>query len=587
MTPTREPARHQERALGALSQWWRSRSEDKRHGFLSMPTGSGKTFTAVRFAVHEILSKTKPGLLWVAHNDYLLQQAEETFIDDLEKAGLNDIDVGRVRGDGTGADNNVMLVSIQMLERGSALEHIIDEGEFQNAIFDEFHHMAAASWQKEAKRLKNDGVRLLGLSATPFRVRAAENERLRKIFSHRVFSVGTSELIRAGFLAKPIIKRVHGPNSQPMHLDEKELGQYRQFHRLPETVLRRLAVQTGRDDLIVNRYLADRAGYGQTIVFCCDVLHAIALAQLFQQRGVRAESICICGSAKAEENKTRLEGFKRGDLQVVTSVALLTEGVDVPTCRSVFLGRPTESPILLMQMIGRAMRGPKANGGLTCNIVDFVDVFEKGFDLSASANAFLRDFEPAARRLLERRPRPEQQGVDIALFLRVREFFNRRMAESRSDFNALRTWEEEVVGWFEHWDGQMQRVLLLSPKSYEPGGVVDTLTELAAMAGGKDAPRTEDDAREAARSAYHERDLVGDTIPEEDFVNIGASLASGAGSLKFHDKKKIEMNPELCGGALAAIEQIDRELTDEPELRADVGAVVTAMREAFARHRSG
>src|SRR5688572_21318290 len=112
-------ADHQRRALAHLATWWKSRAASQAHGFLAMPTGSGKTFTAVTFAVDEILAKRKGAcVVWVAHNEFLLNQAEEEFKRQLRLKGLHDhIEVGRAQGDGRGADANVVFATIQTLAR--------------------------------------------------------------------------------------------------------------------------------------------------------------------------------------------------------------------------------------------------------------------------------------------------------------------------------------------------------------------------------------------------------------------------------------------------------------------------------------
>ncbi len=82
----------------------------------------------------------------------------------------------------------------------------------------------------------------------------------------------------------------------------------------------------------------------------------------------------LLGSAgTAQRNLDVLEKFKTGDLNVLINIKMLTEGTDVPDAQTVFLTRQTTSQILLTQMIGRALRGPKFGGTDIANIVSFVD----------------------------------------------------------------------------------------------------------------------------------------------------------------------------------------------------------------------
>ena len=74
-----------------------------------------------------------------------------------------------------------------------------------------------------------------------------------------------------------------------------------------------------------------------------------------------------------EDNEKKLEDYRNGKLQVLINVNILTEGVDLPKTKTVFLARPTVSSILMTQMVGRALRGTAAGGTSSAYIVSFVD----------------------------------------------------------------------------------------------------------------------------------------------------------------------------------------------------------------------
>ena len=117
------------------------------------------------------------------------------------------------------------------------------------------------------------------------------------------------------------------------------------------------------------------------MVFALNVDNAIALNKLFQERDVKSDFVisnvkdAITGvtSNFTKENKEKIEKFRQGKLEVLINVNILTEGTDVPNVQSVFLTRPTISTILMTQMIGRGLRGPKAGGTKEAFIVSFVD----------------------------------------------------------------------------------------------------------------------------------------------------------------------------------------------------------------------
>ena len=71
--------------------------------------------------------------------------------------------------------------------------------------------------------------------------------------------------------------------------------------------------------------------------------------------------------------KKNIELYRSGEIKVLVNVNILTEGVDLPMTKTVFLTRPTVSTILMTQMVGRALRGTKAGGTADAYIVSFVD----------------------------------------------------------------------------------------------------------------------------------------------------------------------------------------------------------------------
>jgi superfamily II DNA or RNA helicase len=576
---TRKPADHQRRTLRRLRTWWKSNSKSKANGYLSMPTGSGKTLAAARFLTDEIITQVRqPRILWVAHNEFLLQQAEAEFHTQLASANLDDdVSIARFRGDGTGAQANIRLATIQTLANPAARKRLTDAGDPHLVVFDEFHHLAAPAWRSVPIAFRKRGVRLLGLSATPFRRSRSGTVSLRRLLPERVYSVGLRELIRTKFLADPIIRRIQTPGT--IDMDTKEMHLLRQFGHLPQSVLDKVAKQGGRDQLIVDTFVQDSAEYGSTIAFCCSVAHANALAVHLQKQGISARS--ICGSSKSPVNQAALEDFRAGRFQVATSVVLLTEGVDVPACRTVMFCRPTESPILVSQMMGRAMRGREAGGHDTCYLIDFCDIFEQAFDLSGSHFAFVRDYDEKLRRLVRRRTEPDDHGVSAALLLRIWELLNQRAIEGGDGIDAAAAVEEEVTGWVDYWDGEMQRVLLI--RHDEQDAVVDALEEVA------ESDVDDDDIDDLARGVYDDRELDAVGVSEEDFVGIASAVKKDRGRVQTHallGPGSISTDRNATKGALAAIERVENEFEEAGALVEHMDALA-ALRRLIDSQRNG
>ena len=136
---------------------------------------------------------------------------------------------------------------------------------------------------------------------------------------------------------------------------------------------KRLAKHVGRNSTIVQTWLADNDSYGPTIAFAVDINHAMTLAEAFQKAGVAADWI----SHTTAGRDAIIARFRSGELKVLVNVELLTEGVDLPAVQTVLLCRPTQSEVLMSQMIGRALRGPGVGGTEVAHLVSFHDQWEQ------------------------------------------------------------------------------------------------------------------------------------------------------------------------------------------------------------------
>ncbi len=262
-------------------------------------------------------------------------------------------------------------------------------------IVDEAHHSTAKTYRRVIDYVKKKvpSVKLIGLTATPFRTEEEEQGLLAKIYSDGIkggqvvhgdigitYQIGLKELINRQILSKPIFESYYTDEEygDSLGLDAWESIQH--LDTLPDDVAEQIAVSAARNKLIVDTYLAKQKEYGQTIVFAINVVHAIQLSALFNKSKVKADFVVsdikdsVTGvTISRKENDRKLEAYRQGQLQVLINVNILTEGVDLPQTKTVFLARPTVSSILMTQMIGRALRGVKAGGTASAYIVSFVD----------------------------------------------------------------------------------------------------------------------------------------------------------------------------------------------------------------------
>lgn len=389
-TNTRTPYEHQKRAMACLDKINNSPAYST---LVVLPTGGGKTYTASMWLLKNALDKKKK-ILWIAHRQMLLDQAAESFQKFAYTEVMPHISSFRFRvisgassHDRTSdiqPSDNLLIVSKDSIGRNlDRLDKWLEGEQELYLIVDEAHHSTAKTYRKviDHVRSKVPNVKLIGLTATPFRTAEDEQGLLAKIYSDDItYQIGLKELISRQILSKPIFEAYYTDEEygDSLGLDVWESIQH--LDVLPNDVAEQIAVSTARNKLIVDTYRAKQKQYGQTIVFAVNVVHAIQLSALFNKAKIKADFIVsdvkdsITGvTISRAENERKLEAYCEGRLQVLINVNILTEGVDLPQTKTVFLARPTVSSILMTQMVGRALRGTAAGGTSEAYIVSFVD----------------------------------------------------------------------------------------------------------------------------------------------------------------------------------------------------------------------
>ena len=259
----------------------------------------------------------------------------------------------------------------------------------------EAHHSTAKTYRKVIDYVKSkvQNLKLIGLTATPFRTVQEEQGLLAKIYTDGIqnghpvhgnigitYQIGLKELINRQILAKPIFESYYTDEQYGDALGMDAWESIQHLDVLPDEIAQQMADSAARNKLIVETYKERQNEYGQTILFAVNVVHAIQLTALFKKAGIKADFIVstvkdlITGvTISREENEKKLEAYRAGKLQVLINVNILTEGVDLPKTKTVFLARPTVSSILMTQMVGRALRGIAAGGTSSAYIVSFID----------------------------------------------------------------------------------------------------------------------------------------------------------------------------------------------------------------------
>lgn len=397
----RELYSHQNEAIKALDQ----KNSSPFEGLLVLPTGGGKTLTAVHWLLRNFIDQRKK-VLWIAHRHELLDQAFETVKFSAYPSLLNHVEKfkyrvisGHPKHDrpiNIQPNDDLIIASKDSLN--SWLNYLLDNWvRHSDAILlvvDEAHHATAKTYRKLINAIKEDfqkrgnadGFRMLGLTATPFRTNEGEKSLLKKVFPDDIiFSEHLRTMITRGILAEPIFESLETGLNFYQELTDRDIKVIEAFDKLPKDVAEKIAMSRIRNRRIVDYYIENREKYNPLLVFAIDVQHAIELNGLFQMRlgeknadFIVAQIVDVNTGAKIspKENSDKIKRFRRGELEVLINVEMLTEGIDLPNVQTVFLTRPTTSTILMTQMIGRSLRGQRAGGTEKAYVVSFIDNWE-------------------------------------------------------------------------------------------------------------------------------------------------------------------------------------------------------------------
>lgn len=345
--PRREPHSVQSEALRALA---RSRSEGRRRALVVLATGLGKTLLAVLDieAVRTELGRT-PRVLFLAHRAELLAQAAETF-----RRQLPETRFGWFIGERSELEGDVVLASVQKLSRPEHLARLEKAAPFDYAVVDEVHHADAASYRAILGRLAP--TFLLGLTATP--ERADEGDVLGLFDDHVAHRADVGE----GIARKLLV-----PFEYLGLKDDVAYENIPWRNRRFDTEALANAVQTEARMQRMWRAWADHPAR-RSLVFCCSVSHATYVRKWLGAQGLRVAEV-HSGPGSAERTES-LKKLAEGELDALCTVDLFNEGVDVPLIDRVVMLRPTESPVVFLQQLGRGLR--RAEGKPKVTIIDFV-----------------------------------------------------------------------------------------------------------------------------------------------------------------------------------------------------------------------
>ncbi|MDE7259304.1 MAG: DEAD/DEAH box helicase, partial [Lachnospiraceae bacterium] len=349
-TPLFQPRGAQIEALYALEN---SRAEGAVKGLVQAATGVGKTYLAA------FDSAPYEKVLFVAHREEILQQAAMSF----RNVRQSD-DYGFFNGKKKDTNTSVIFASVDTLGRKEYLtEEYFRPDYFDYLVIDEFHHAVNDRYQRIVHYFKPQF--LLGLTATPERM---DGRNIYEICDYNVpYEISLKEAINKGILVPFHYYGIYDETDySSLHLvkgryDEKELN---------ETYIGNVR----RYDLIYKyyrKYPSKRA-----LGFCCSRQHAEEMAKEFCKRGVEAVAVYSNADGEFSEDREKaVEKLKKQEIKVIFSVDMFNEGVDIASLDMVMFLRPTESPVVFLQQLGRGLRSSRGKEYL--NVLDFIGNYEK------------------------------------------------------------------------------------------------------------------------------------------------------------------------------------------------------------------
>jgi superfamily II DNA or RNA helicase len=370
---------------------------------LHMPTGAGKTRVAMHLIARHLREREDGLVCWLAYGRELCEQAAAEFETAWRHLGNRPLDVHRFWGSRSlalGDVSNGVVVSSLPKMYNAAKRDIPFIGRLGSrctlAVIDEAHQAVAETYRLvlDALVVHDEDTGLLGLTATPGRTWSdiSADEELADFFARQKVSLDAPGydnpvrfLMNEGYLAETQFEPLHAESD--VELSARDLQRVRENLNVPSGVLRKLAEDDRRNLSIVERLETLLERHRRVLFFATTVAHAELMATVLQARGHHAAA--ITAETRPAARARRIRRFKSDDdeSRLLANYGVLTTGFDAPQTSAALIARPTGSLVLYSQMVGRAIRGPRAGGNAEAEIVTVIDRALPGF--GSVADAFL------------------------------------------------------------------------------------------------------------------------------------------------------------------------------------------------------
>lgn len=345
-----EPRGAQIEALYSLEK---SREEGFDKGLVVAATGIGKTYLSA------FDSAKYNKILFVAHREEIIKQAAQSF-----KNVRNSDDIGFFYSNQKDTKNSFIFALVQTLGKEQYLnEEYFSKDYFDYIIVDEFHHAVSSNYKKIIDYFTPKF--LLGLTATPERLDSKDVFALCDY--NMVYEVRLKNAINKGWLVPFRYYGIYDETVNYEHIDYKN-GKY------DDKQLEEALMLNKRGEVILNHYL--KYNSKRAIGFCTSRHHAEYMAKVFNENNIPSAAVYSGEKGEySEERNIALSKLTSGEVKVIFSVDMFNEGLDVPAIDMVMFLRPTQSPTIFLQQLGRGLRKFKDKKYL--NVLDFIGNYKK------------------------------------------------------------------------------------------------------------------------------------------------------------------------------------------------------------------
>jgi len=348
---------YQQRAIDKLYEWF---TENSGHPCLVLPTGSGKSHIVAALCKDAVQNWPNTRVLMLTHVKELIEQNAEKMRLHWPNApmGIYSASIGKRDID------TITFAGIQSVRTKALLLGHIDL-----CIIDECHlvsHKEEGGYRTLINDLLkiNPAMRVIGLSATPYRLGHGLITDKPALFDGLIDPVSIEELIYKGYLA-PLRSKI---TNKKLSTD----GVHKRGGEFIESELQAAVDNDDNNHSVVSEVISLAEDRKAWLFFCAGVEHAQHVKSALIAHGITAE--CVTGNTPKAERKRILDEYKAGKIRALTNCDVLTTGFDYPDIDLIAMLRPTMSPSLYVQMAGRGLR-PKSHTD-HCLVLDFAGVVE-------------------------------------------------------------------------------------------------------------------------------------------------------------------------------------------------------------------